>query len=306
MSQITTSIDLVIQDLQSGKPVAIPTETVYGLAAPIHDEKALAAVFALKKRPTNHPLIMHVHPDWDLSAWVSFIPDYARTLMDAFWPGPLTFILQAHPDLHPLITGGQSTVAVRSPNHPLALELLKTLNIPLVAPSANPFTKISPTTAEHVKAAFQDTDLLILDGGRCSIGIESTILCATHTDYYQIARPGFISQEMLAAHINLPCNLADTTLRTPGNMAQHYQPQKTLYYFDTAEALETFCKAHPQAVYVYTLPDNAAQAAFELYFELRKGDNTAADYLAIVLPPEDSVWAGVRERIMKAGRSSPH
>lgn len=302
MSQITTSLDRVLHALNAGKTAAIPTETVYGLAALITHEKALAQVFALKKRPTNHPLIMHVHPDWDLTPWVESIPEYAQTLMQIFWPGPLTFILKAKSDLHPLITGGQPTVAVRSPKHPLALELLEKLQVPFVAPSANPFGKISPTTAEHVQTAFAETDLLVLDGGRCSVGIESTIISATHPDYYQIERPGHVCETDIKKYINIPCNKTATDIRAPGKMAQHYQPQKPLYYFENEADLKRFCQAESEAVFVYTLPNNAEAAAFELYFELRKADKSDAHCIAMILPPDNAAWAGVRERIIKAGR----
>jgi L-threonylcarbamoyladenylate synthase len=316
MPLITTNIDLAIRDLHAGKPVAIPTETVYGLAAPINNEKAIKAVFAIKNRPLNHPLIVHIAQDYDLTQLVKEIPNYAQQLIKEFWPGPLTLVFNSKPDqINPLITGGQSTVAIRCPAHPIAQELLEKLGIPLVAPSANPFGKVSPTTAEHVSESFSEQNLTILDGGRCSVGIESTIIDVSHATNYHLLRHGLIDEKAIAAVISTPLSPNESNLRVPGKLESHYQPQKTLYYFSNYEALASFCLHHTNAVYVianqkptaistnhfHLLGEQPEEAAFDLYYQLRKADASTAQLIAIELPPANGMWQGVRERILKAG-----
>ncbi|HHF7366178.1 TPA: L-threonylcarbamoyladenylate synthase [Legionella bozemanae] len=316
MPLITTNIDQVINELHKGKPVAIPTETVYGLAAPINNEKAIRTVFVMKDRPLNHPLIVHVPQNWDLSTLVEDIPVYAQQLIKKFWPGPLTLVLHCKRDqINPLITGGQTTVAIRCPAHPIAQELLTKLGIPLVAPSANPFGKVSPTTALHVSESFPNLELTILDGGRCSVGIESTIIDATHAENYQILRHGLIDEKTIAEVIATPSLHLENTLRVPGKLESHYQPQKSLYYFVSYKALADFCQKNPDEVYViaskrpmhiredhfHLLADHPEKVAFDLYYQLRKADTADVQIIAIELPPEIEGWQGVRERILKAG-----
>lgn len=316
MPLITTSLDQAVWDLKQGKPVAIPTETVYGLAAMIDKEEAIKAVFAMKNRPLNHPLIIHVAQNWDLTELVEEIPDYAKQLINHFWPGPLTLVLPSRKDkINPLITGGQSTVAIRCPAHPLAQQLLQKLKTPIVAPSANPFGKISPTTALHVKQSFSTEELTILDGGRCSVGIESTIIDATNPQGYQILRHGTIDEQAIAAVISTNYLNQENSIRVPGKLESHYQPQKTLYYFDLYETLDRFCQKREGDVFViaskqpetvdelhfHLLADNPEKAAFDLYYQLREADESNAICIAIELPPALAQWQGVRERILKAG-----
>ena len=316
MPLITTDVDLAVRDLRAGTPVAIPTETVYGLAAPIDNEAAIRAVFAMKNRPLNHPLIVHVAPNWDLSSLVEHIPDYAKQLINAFWPGPLTLVLRCKPEqVNPVITGGQTTVAIRCPAHPLAQQLLSKLQVPVVAPSANPFGKVSPTTALHVKESFSEQELTILDGGRCTVGIESTIVDASKPDIYQILRHGLIDEQAIATVITTQSNNEQSTLRVPGKLDSHYQPHKTLYYFADYESLAQFCQHHSGLIYAiaskqpatidaqhyHQLADNPEQAAFDLYYQLRQADASTAQCIVIELPPAVGMWQGVRERILKAG-----
>ena len=316
MPLITSSLNLAIKDLKQGKPVAIPTETVYGLAAMIDKESAIKAVFLMKHRPLDHPLIVHIAQYFDLSQLVEEIPDYAKSLMAHFWPGPLTLVFCSKKDrINPLITGGQSTVAIRCPAHPLAQKLLIALKTPLVAPSANPFGKVSPTTALHVKQSFAGKTLTILDGGRCGIGIESTIVDATNHECYQILRHGLIDKQALAAVISSDYLDKEHSMRISGSLNSHYQPQKTLYYFDKYETLNRFCQKSLGAVYVmasqqpnsvldnlfHKLAEHPKQVAFELYYQLRAADESKALCIAIELPPAADAWQGVRERILKAG-----
>ena len=259
--------------------------------------------------------------NWDLSLLVDDIPDYAQDLMTNFWPGPLTLVFRAKKNrINPLITGGQSTVAIRSPAHPLTQQLLTQLAVPLVAPSANPFGKISPTTAMHVKQSFHSEDLIILDGGRCSVGIESTIVDATNPQGFQILRHGLIDEQAMRAGCKSECLSKEHDLRVPGQLASHYQPQKNLYYFKDYDDLVHYCQHTQDRVYVlaslqpaitpdqyfHPMPPTPEQAAYELFFQLRKADESEATTIAIELPPNTSAWEGVRERILKAGSTIYH
>jgi L-threonylcarbamoyladenylate synthase len=317
MSTITTRLELALQHLQQGDIVAIPTETVYGLAANAENEQAIRKIYAMKKRPLNHPLIMHVLKNWDLSQWVSHIPDYAQQLIELFWPGPLTLVLPCRPgQVNPLVTGGQDTVALRCPKHPLAQTLLEQLAFPLVAPSANPFGKISPTTAEHVQHSFKEEELLILDGGRCEVGIESTIIAATNPKGYEILRHGLIDESQINSLLQARQFKESSQIRVPGKLESHYQPEKPLYCFSDIKAMQAFIEQKKEAVYVlsfaempqkdlkfyYRLPDSPEQTAFELYYRLRSADQSEASCIAIELPPEEEQWQGISERILKAGQ----
>lgn len=315
MSLITTEIEQAISMLKAGKPVAIPTETVYGMAAMINMPEAIKAVFSLKNRPTDHPLIVHVAQDYDLRELVEEIPDYAKILIKAFWPGPLTLVFRSQVEkINPLITGGQNTVAIRCPAHPLAQQLLQRLKTPLVAPSANPFGKVSPTTAQHVQQSFVEEDLLILDGGRCKVGIESTIVNASQNTHYQILRHGMIDEKAIATVIAMEQQSSEQNIRVPGKLDSHYQPHKKLYYFTDYEQLNVFCEENKGQTYViashqprsvkdglfHRLGKTPEQVAFDLYYQFRKADESEAQTIAIELPADTSIWYGIRERIFKA------
>lgn len=320
MPLIINSIEQAVLELQAGKPVAIPTETVYGLAAMVTQASAIKEVFAMKNRPLSHPLIVHVAQGWDLSEFVEEIPDYAQKLIDLFWPGPMTLVLNSkRGQINPLVTGGQATVAVRCPAHSIAQKVLEEVGAPLVAPSANPFGKISPTTAQHVKQSFPDKDLLILDGGRCSVGIESTIIDATHKNSYQILRHGLLNETSINKAINTALIEQESDLRVPGKLESHYQPQKSLYYFEQAAELNQFCQQRAGDVFAIAkekpasvnsqlyapLDERPSKAAYDLYYTLRKADASRALCIAIELPPASTEWQGVRERILKAGLPYP-
>lgn len=322
MSIITRDFELALRQLNDGNVVAIPTETVYGLAGSATNPMAIKKIYAMKQRPLHHPLIMHVHQDMNLLEWVSFIPNYAQALIEAFWPGPLTLVLPAKSEqVNSLITGGQATVALRCPQHPVAERLLNQLKKPLVAPSANPFGKISPTTASHVQDSFPNEDLLILEGGRCSLGIESTIILATHPDYYQILRQGSLHQPSLEKIASQCITLTNQSIRVPGQPAQHYQPTKPLYYFSTELSLAQFYNQHPHLTSYcmrfraqvpvnsssarhlhYQFPDSPNEAAYELYYQLRKADESTAECILIEIPLFGLEWRSLEERIIKAGR----
>ncbi len=314
MSTITSNLDFIKDLLQQGQIAAIPTETVYGLAANALDEAAILKIYHLKNRPTNHPLIMHVGVDWNLLNWVKEIPQYAHRLIEKFWPGPLTLVLNKRDGvIADQVTGGQSTIAIRCPNHPLTQSLLEQLQFPLVAPSANAFGKISPTTAKHVQSSFQNTNLCILDGGRCTVGIESTIVDATDPMHYQILREGVISAQSIEQLLPNQRRYKSSSIRVSGNLKTHYQPQKPLYYFIDTASIRKYCLNNLNGYLLsfekltipctanYILPKNPEQLAYELYYQLREADDSLAEFIAFELPPDNADWAGVRERLLKAG-----
>jgi L-threonylcarbamoyladenylate synthase len=314
MSTITQNIDFAITHLRNSDVVAIPTETVYGLAGNAEDETAIKKIFSLKNRPLNHPLILHIAKRCDVTKWALSIPNYAEALMDKFWPGPLTLVFNCKPNCaSPLITGGQTTIAIRCPEHPVAQSLLSALDFPLVAPSANRFGKISPTTAAHVQHSFQEESLLILDGGRCNVGIESTRVAATNPDGYQILRHGMVDEHALNTLLPKKQLIHTSNIRVPGKLNSHYQPEKPLYCFKSKEELLQFCHVNSKAYVLsfhknnelnkfegYQLPDNPQALAYELYYQLRCADQSSSSLIAIELPPNEDAWEGVRERILKA------
>ena len=318
MSSITTNLHDIIEILKRGDIAAIPTETVYGLAGNAEDPLAIQKIYAIKNRPLNHPLIMHVAKNADLSEYAHTIPDYVEILFHHFWPGPLTLVLPCRTDrVNPLVTGGQDTVAIRSPGHPLAQQLLEQLNFPLVAPSANPFGKVSPTTAQHVANSFEQEKLWILDGGRCPLGIESTIIQATDPKGYRILRHGRIDEAMLRQALpdyELIEKPNKTPIRVSGHLKTHYQPEKPLFYYTDNSVAQAFCKNNPNTWILShheqhlllsplnaQMPNNPEDFAYELYYQLRRADTSAATAILSSLPPETAAWKGVREKIMKAG-----
>lgn len=317
MTTITTNVNLALERLEQGGVVAIPTETVYGLAADATNEAAIKKIFSIKKRPLNHPLIMHVCHDWDLNQWVTDIPEYAQHMIRSFWPGPLTLVLNIKEKaVHSLVNGGQNTIAIRSPKHDLTQQLLRKLNRPLVAPSANPFGQISPTTALHVAASFPNEDFLILDGGRCDVGIESSIIQATHHDGYSVLRPGMIDLKTIEGRFLNQRPLNQSTPRVSGQLDSHYKPQKKLYYLDDWGQLENHAHLLKGKIYTISIsehtpkdekfhhqfPDDEQIVAYQLYDELRYADQSEADVIVIEMPPNQIKWCAIREKILKAGQ----
>lgn len=321
MTKITTNIDLAVERLKQGEVVAIPTETVYGLAADATNSQAVNKIFAIKKRPLNHPLIMHVCHDWDLSQWVSDIPEYARKMMSSFWPGPLTLVFNSKDNaVLSCVNGGQTTIAIRSPKHDLTQRLLKQFNRPLVAPSANPFGQISPTTALHVAQSFPDENFLILDGGRCDVGIESSIILATDPNGYAVLRPGIIDLNILQNNFPQQDALNISKPRVSGQLDSHYKPQKKLYYLDDWSQLAHYKASFSASIYSISitvessdvskrhcnLSDNVQTVAYQLYDVLRAADQSDSAIIVIELPPDQIKWRAIREKIMKAGEPINH
>jgi len=232
---LTQDVALAAGALRAGRLVAFATETVYGLGGHAFDLQAVARIFEAKGRPRFDPLIVHVATPGDVEELVTSIPPVARRLMERFWPGPLTLVLPKRETVPDLLTAGLPDVAVRVPDHPLTRELLSACGVPVAAPSANRFGRISPTTAAHVAESLGDRVDLILDGGPCRVGVESTVVRCTESGEVFLLRPGGISREAIEAVVGAPVHRMPTVLDdqtpqvSPGQLAQHYAPRKPLY-----------------------------------------------------------------------------
>lgn len=302
--------------LSAGELVAFPTETVYGLGADAANEAAIRHIFAVKERPLHHPLIVHVAHVDQIKDWARRIPPVVYTLAKAFWPGPLTVVLPKQPHVLDVVTGGQDTVGIRIPNHPIAIALLKAFGGGVVAPSANKFTHISPTTAQAVWEELGDQVSLILDGGPCSVGLESTILDLTG-DHPVILRPGMIASRGIAAVLGYPVAASGSVVRMPGMHHLHYAPvtkTKLMTSIALPGFLETLApEAFPVAVMSYStkivssssvhvvkMPAEAKAYAQGLYHTMRLLDGQQFNQIIIELPPEGKDWEAIRDRLYKA------
>ncbi len=317
------------QLLTAGKLVAVPTETVYGLAADASNPAAVAQIFTAKGRPANHPLIVHIaHPD-ELHKWAEQIPAAAYTLAAQFWPGPLTLLLKKAPQVDAIVTGGQPNIALRIPAHPVMLSLLQMTALGLAAPSANPYQQVSPTQAKHVAAGLGGKIDAVLDGGSCAFGMESTILDLTQPEP-RILRNGPITAAAIAECLG--CDVAQPQhhdVAISGNKRQHYQPRKPLHIIDTDELIGRLGQTTQQiAVVAYSEPLNTALAnllthnpaatntqcsfichpaspekkhyAHALYSTLHELDTLAIDAIWIERPPQSPEWNDVNDRLERA------
>ncbi|MBJ7366354.1 MAG: threonylcarbamoyl-AMP synthase [Thermoleophilia bacterium] len=305
--------------LAAGGLVAFPTETVYGLGANALDPHAVARIFAAKGRPTDHPLICHIASADDLAPLVAEVTPLAQALADAFWPGPLTLVLPRSAAVPDAVTGGRDTVAVRVPDHPLALELLRAFGGPVAAPSANRFGRPSPTRANDVRDELGDTVDVILDGGPCAIGVESTVLDLT-SNPPQVLRPGGVSVEQLEAVIG-PVDGASGPARAPGMLEAHYAPgaRVEVVSADAAAARAADLTAAGTSVallaadVISPLPDSVlvlgpagapdAYAAL-LYTAFRRADAAGCQVIVAVPPPARGIGVAVRDRLARAAASS--
>ena len=242
MSIISKDISKAVALLNQEKLVAIPTETVYGLAGNIFSEKAIDSIFKTKQRPLFNPLIVHIPSIDYLETIVARIPEKAKLLAEAFWPGPITLVLKKKEVIPDVITAGKDTVAVRIPNHPTTLELLKQLDFPLAAPSANPFNRISPTSAEHVESYFKNDIKMVLDGGTCTSGIESTIIGFENDEpiIYRLGSTSIEDIENIVGSVEIK-NKKNSVPNAPGMLARHYAPNtKTILVTDISDAIKQF------------------------------------------------------------------
>jgi L-threonylcarbamoyladenylate synthase len=307
--------------LAAGELVAFPTETVYGLGARADDDAAVAKVFAAKGRPSGHPLIVHVAGSDDPGRFAATVPQVARRLMDTFWPGPLTVIVQRADGVASAAAGGLPTIGLRCPSHPLAHLLLQACRSRgvhgVAAPSANRFGRVSPTSAAHVQAEFGEA-LTILDGGACELGIESAIVDCSR-GHPVLLRPGVLARARIEAAAGEPMLDADAASpRAPGTLAAHYAPRAHVRLMTAAQLRAALDVLGPEgarslslAVYSRTvvpgagvrrrtMPDSAAGAAHELYAALREIDAQGVDLIWVEAPPDTPEWDGVRDRLLRA------
>jgi L-threonylcarbamoyladenylate synthase len=330
------AIGRAAQRLAQGLLVAFPTETVYGLGARADDDAAVARIFAAKGRPSDHPLIVHVHDASEALAFAAELPPVAQRLMARYWPGPLTVIVPRREGVGAAAAGGHATIGLRCPDHPVALALLReaaALGVHgVAAPSANRFGRISPTRAEHVVGEFASDDLWVLDGGACQVGIESAIVDCSR-EHPVLLRPGLLTLDELAAVAGEAMAFSKPEAPDPkapkasGTLLAHYAPRAKLFLMDegilnrSLDDLVPVLMGWPAAgrpkVAVYSrsawahrpvqpgvlmraMPAQAALAAHELFADLREMDAQGVEQIWVEKPPLDAAWDGVRDRLARA------
>lgn len=316
--------------LEGGGLVAFPTETVYGLGADAENSAAVAKIFQIKGRPSNHPVIVHLAPEADLGYWVQRVPPAAQSLIDAFWPGPLTLILPRADEIPAAVAGGQNTIGVRCPSHPVAMALLRAFRGGqggVAAPSANKFGHVSPTLAVHVREEFA-SELggmlpLVLDGGASQVGIESTILDLSrwHSHGPVLLRPGHISTTQIATVIGREPLAPDASApRASGTLASHYAPHTPVVLLERDMLVQSVRqlqqKGQSCAVLLHQmdapagvaalcrLPANGVAYAHGLYAALRELDQSNSFVILVEAPPHDAQWLGINDRLARAAHGS--
>lgn len=285
--------------IRNGGLVAFPTETVYGLGANALDPDAVARIYAAKNRPFASPLIVHVVDEAMARTLTEIWPDLAETLARRFWPGPLTMVLKKAGIVPDIVTANLDSVGIRMPNHPIALALLREAGLPIAAPSANLFTEISPTTAQHVAQSLGSAVDLILDGGPTQVGIESTVI-SLRRDPHVVLRPGTITRHELERATGLHwAEEADKPhlFESPGQHPRHYAPRTKFHVLE-----EGVTPAHGRGRVIEMPRDSAAYAA-RLYAELHKADAEGWDWIAVRRPPDTDEWDGIRDRLKRASES---
>ncbi|THU05155.1 threonylcarbamoyl-AMP synthase [Lampropedia puyangensis] len=328
------SIAQAVSALQQGQLLGLPTETVYGLAADALQPQAVAQIYQRKGRPADHPLIVHVADAAGVAHFASEVPAFAQALMDTFWPGPLTLILPRRPGVGEAAAAGQDTIGLRCPSHPVALRVLQAglqatpAIFGLAGPSANRFGRVSPTTAQHVAEEFGD-DLLVLDGGACDVGIESTIVDCSRGQPV-ILRPGHVRAQQIAQATGMLVLNKDEALdqlpsteepKAPGTLTAHYAPNATVRLMD-AQAMvaalgvlgaqakhlaiysRTAMRSASADVVMRTMPAQPEAVAHELFSVLRDLDAQAVKLIWIEDVPADAAWDGVRDRLQRAAASA--
>ena len=328
--ELHTQVELAAVILRKGGVVAVPTETVYGLAADASNPEAVKKIFSLKGRPADHPLIVHIADEAHLNHWAREIPTAAKLLARQFWPGPLTLILPRNPQVSDVITGGQDSVGLRVPDHPVALALLRAMGPTgaLAAPSANRYGRISPTTAEHVREELGDSVDMILDGGPCQVGLESTIVSCL-AGKVTVLRPGGIPLNALEEVLQQKIAVMDGTdakIRVSGSMLSHYAPVTPLEVLPHDNFWQRACDLQTQGLRVATLEWSAPDAILSqntvnstlarivrttmpanpvaygqlLYATLRQLDHAQFDRMIAEAPPQSVAWLAVTDRLRRA------
>lgn len=311
MHSTSLDIQLAAQTIAAGELVGFPTETVYGLGADASSDAAVAKIFATKGRPSDHPLIVHVASPSGVAHFASEVPHFAHQLIATFWPGPLTVILPRKAGVATASAGGQDSIGLRCPSHPMALSLLRECQklgvMGLAAPSANRFGRVSPTSAAHVREEF-GASLMILDGGDCDVGIESTIVDCTR-GVPVLLRPGNLTMKQLEAacgvRVYLPQDVPSQTGAAPkasGTLASHYAPRAKvrLVSLSAAKAAQTMHRWACEDIAIYELPASPEAAAHALFAKLRALDQRGVREIWVTEPPAGDAWDGVRDRLHRA------
>ena len=312
---IWRQIARAVEDLKQDMPVGMPTETVYGLAAPINQPRAIARIFEFKQRPFFDPLIVHVAEIDQIKEVAADLPQLARFLGERFWPGPFTVVMQRRPEISTMITSGLDTVAIRIPRHPVARRLIRRVGAPLAAPSANKFGKTSPTTAAHVRSEFAAEQVYVIDGGDCEVGIESTVVEVTEADTARIRifRPGMISAEDIrnaVAHYHRPVEIERVdSAQSPGHLPEHYRPAIPLVIIGgelpdpvEGEAIRRRFNLEDASFAELILKPIAAIAARELYASLRSLAHSGVSFIVVRRTAENtaSTWDAIWDRLNRA------
>jgi L-threonylcarbamoyladenylate synthase len=318
----SAAIERAAQILKSGGLVAFPTETVYGLGADARNAQAVRKIFHAKKRPADHPVIVHLRRSDAVAQWAREIPASAERLMQRFWPGPLTLILRRAAGVLDEVTGGQDTVGLRVPSHPIAQQLLQAFAGGIAAPSANRFGRISPTTAAHVRAELGSAVDLVLDGGACDVGIESTIIDLS-TGAPRLLRPGGIAVDELEAAMSTAVGRADArSPRASGMLPAHYAPAVRMLLVEPG-TLDQSVREHSKNAAVAVLARRPAPAgltgvlwhfagneprayAHDLYATLHQLDRSGCELLVVEALPDGVQWDAVRDRLQRAATGSGH
>jgi L-threonylcarbamoyladenylate synthase len=313
-------IDAAVQSLRDGELVAFPTETVYGLGANAQNPAAVRKIFEAKGRPTTHPVIVHLDSPKYLHRWVRDVPDICLRLAERFWPGPLTMVLPRAANVHDIVTGGQDTVAIRVPAHPMAQQLLTAFGGGIAAPSANRYGRLSPTRAEHVRDELGDAVKIVLDGGECQIGLESTIIQCDSTQV-RLLRPGAVTASQLrevAGELQMGPDLQSP--RVPGSTPSHYAPSTPMMIVPSGEIdsqaaalseggrrIAVLAQRLPLKAHKYVTWINAGrrpdQFGHDLYANLRTLDKAGCQQILVQDVPDDERWDAVRDRLMRAASS---
>ncbi len=310
-------IDAAVQALRDGDLVAFPTETVYGLGANAQNPAAVRKIFEAKGRPENHPVIVHLDSPRYLHRWVREVPETALRLGERFWPGPLTIVMPRAANVHDIVTGGQDTIAVRVPSHPMAQQLLTAFGGGIAAPSANRYGRLSPTRADHVRDELGDAARIILDGGECQIGLESTIVACEGTSV-RLLRPGAVTASQLREAVgDLLAGPDAQSPRVPGSTPSHYAPSTPMTIVPAGEIdaqaaalsregrrIAVLAQRLPLKAHKYVTWVNAGrrpeQYAQDLYANLRTLDKAGCRQILVQDVPRDERWDAVRDRLLRA------
>lgn len=294
-----SAVRTAVEILRKGGLVAFPTETVYGLGGDASNERAVRAIFRVKGRPENHPLIVHLHSVDQLGAWAESVPQAAVELGRRFWPGPLTLILKKADSVSTLVTGGQDTVGLRVPDHPTVLALLREFGGGVAAPSANRFGRVSPTSADHVRQDLGGDVDFILDGGPCTIGVESTIVDFSSGEPV-ILRPGGLTRERLEEALGRPVPVHGAgAVRVSGRLESHYAPKAVVVVVPPGDAARMASELREKGRKVALLTEKDV-AAPEVYASLRRADESGAEVIVVPLPEESGLGLAVADRLRKA------